>query len=177
MTKDELLTFYRDDILDDYYRQRNIDVIDEIVSNRKKRTSYWRSRLYQLQEALDNTNKRFVNASPEAVEILYQAITDPIKDEIKRIRYMLYPMSSSKDLDKIKAIDIRQILSKYNVKITNSYGNRLRFSIRKEKIPSCTAYLDQNTWWDYGTNQGGSVIDLVMAIEHCSFKEAVKKLC
>ncbi|MDR1583369.1 MAG: toprim domain-containing protein, partial [Prevotellaceae bacterium] len=31
-------------------------------------------------------------------------------------------------------------------------------------------------WYDFGTNEGGSIIDLVMKMENCSFLEAVNKL-
>lgn len=35
---------------------------------------------------------------------------------------------------------------------------------------------NKNVWYDHGTGEGGSVIDLVMKIEGCSFSEACKRL-
>ena len=35
---------------------------------------------------------------------------------------------------------------------------------------------NKNVWYDHGTGEGGSVLDLVMKIEGCSFSEACKRL-
>ena len=34
----------------------------------------------------------------------------------------------------------------------------------------------QNLWYDFGTREGGSIIDLVIKLENCAFHEAAAKL-
>lgn len=45
-----------------------------------------------------------------------------------------------------------------------------------EKQPSLTVYLDQNSWWCYSCNSGGSVIDFIMKQQNVDFLSAVKFL-
>lgn len=45
----------------------------------------------------------------------------------------------------------------------------------QEKAPSLTFYSD-NSWWCFGCNHGGSVIDLVMQAQGIDFKEACRTL-
>ena len=45
-----------------------------------------------------------------------------------------------------------------------------------EKNPSLTIYLDQNSWWCYSCNSGGSVIDFIMQQNSLNFLDAVKFL-
>lgn len=45
-----------------------------------------------------------------------------------------------------------------------------------EKTGSFTIYLSQNSWWCYGCQNGGSVVDFVMQQNGIDFLEAVKQL-
>ncbi len=45
-----------------------------------------------------------------------------------------------------------------------------------EKTGSFTVYLEQNSWWCYGCQKGGSVIDYVMQQNSVDFLTAVKQL-
>ena len=47
---------------------------------------------------------------------------------------------------------------------------------RTETAPSFKVDYNQNLWYDFGSGEGGSIIDLVMKLEHCNFREAVAKL-
>lgn len=49
---------------------------------------------------------------------------------------------------------------------------------RTEAIPSNSLFLykDKNRWHDFGTGQGGDVIDLAMALWNCDFSTACKRL-
>lgn len=47
---------------------------------------------------------------------------------------------------------------------------------RGDNNPSVSIDHNKNVWYDHGTGEGGSVIDLVMKIEGCSFSEACKRL-
>ena len=53
---------------------------------------------------------------------------------------------------------------------------RRTFSLRDEKTPSCHYYENENRWWDFGSDEGGDVIDLIMKLHDCNFIEACKYL-
>lgn len=48
--------------------------------------------------------------------------------------------------------------------------------LHEEKTPSFYVYLESNTYWCYGCNQGGDAIQLVRLLNKYSFKEAVHYL-
>lgn len=48
--------------------------------------------------------------------------------------------------------------------------------VHKEVNPSCMVYPESNSWHCFGCKAGGTVIDLVMAIEKVDFIEACNKL-
>ncbi|GHT36658.1 DNA primase [Bacteroidia bacterium] len=47
---------------------------------------------------------------------------------------------------------------------------------RKDSTASFKVDYNQNLWHDFGTNEGGSIIDLIMKMENCNFHEAASKL-
>lgn len=48
--------------------------------------------------------------------------------------------------------------------------------LRKEHTPSFKVDYVQNLWYDFGLGVGGSIIDLVMRLEKCDFRQAVRLL-
>ena len=48
--------------------------------------------------------------------------------------------------------------------------------LREERTPSFSVSYDKNLWHDFGTGEGGSIIDLVPRMEGCAEGEAVQKL-
>lgn len=78
----------------------------------------------------------------------------------------------SYDLDIIREIPLQNVLEDYGIKV-NRAGF---FSIRAESAPSAKLYETTNSWFDYGLNKGGGVIQLVMELNDCSKKEAIMKL-
>lgn len=48
--------------------------------------------------------------------------------------------------------------------------------LRSETQASFNVSLNKNLWYDFGLGEGGNVIDLVMAIQKCSLKEAFEFL-
>lgn len=81
------------------------------------------------------------------------------------------------DLNEIKKIPIEEVLSSYGIKCEQNFGNRKKFKLREERTPSAVLYVDQNTYYDYGDpSKSGTVIDLVMALDKCDIKTAIKKL-
>ncbi len=47
---------------------------------------------------------------------------------------------------------------------------------REDHNASLKVDYRQNIWYDFGTNEGGSIIDLVMKMSNCTFHEAVTRL-
>ena len=47
---------------------------------------------------------------------------------------------------------------------------------RAEKTPSFKINPVLNTWYDFGTGEGGTILDLIMKLENKDTKEAVKRL-
>jgi hypothetical protein len=47
---------------------------------------------------------------------------------------------------------------------------------RNDNNASFKVDYNKNVWHDFGTNEGGTMIDLVMKMENCSFREAAIKL-
>jgi len=75
-------------------------------------------------------------------------------------------------------ISIRQYLADRNIhpaKDRGYYG--LYYSpLREDSNPSFKVDYDKDLWYDFGANEGGSIVDLVMKLEHCSLAEAFQKL-
>ncbi|MDR2883290.1 MAG: toprim domain-containing protein [Alistipes sp.] len=56
-----------------------------------------------------------------------------------------------------------------------SYGMYLS-PLREESTPSFKVDYGQNLWYDFGTGEGGSIIDLVARMENCTVGEAIRRL-
>ncbi|KAA6310809.1 DNA primase, partial [termite gut metagenome] len=81
-------------------------------------------------------------------------------------------------MDTIKHISIKQYLQErgINPTIERGYYGMYCAPFRKDNHPSFKVDYHRNIWFDFGTNEGGSIIDLVMKMESCSLKEAAAKL-
>ena len=54
------------------------------------------------------------------------------------------------------------------------YGNAWFISpMRQEKTPSFKVHLSRNIWYDFGSGEGGNLIDLVMKLHNTSFRETI----
>lgn len=81
-------------------------------------------------------------------------------------------------LQKIKQISIRQYLADlgiYPAKDSSHYG-MYHSPFREDTNASMKVDYPKNLWIDYGTSEGGTLIDLVMKMEHCSIHEAISIL-
>lgn len=81
-------------------------------------------------------------------------------------------------LEDIKKISIREYLGQIGICPTKEnvrYG-MYHSPFREDRDASMKVDYNQNLWIDYGTGEGGSIIDLVSRIEKCSIGEAIKKL-
>jgi hypothetical protein len=81
-------------------------------------------------------------------------------------------------MDTIKHISIKQYLQErgINPTIERGYYGMYGSPFRKDNHPSFKVDYHRNIWFDFGTNEGGSIIDLVMRMEGYSLKEAAAKL-
>lgn len=77
-----------------------------------------------------------------------------------------------------KSISIKYYLNSvgiHPIKEYSSYGMYIS-PFRQENKPSLKVDYNKNLWYDFGINQGGSIIDLVMKINNFSLKEAYEHL-
>jgi DNA primase len=81
-------------------------------------------------------------------------------------------------MKKSNYISIRQYLANrgvYPTKDRGYYG--LYYSpLREDNDPSFKVDYGKELWYDFGANEGGSIVDLVMKLEHCSLAEAFQRL-
>jgi DNA primase len=77
-----------------------------------------------------------------------------------------------------KKIPITDILDKMGHSPKKQKGTDFWYlsPLRKEDTPSFKVDINQNLWYDHGSKQGGSVIDLVMNIKNYTVSEALNEL-
>ena len=83
-----------------------------------------------------------------------------------------------KDLSLIKRYSIVEYLEKKGirpVRRTPAYA-MYRSPLREETRPSFKVDTEKNLWIDYAEGRGGSIIDLYMRLEGCTFSEAICRL-
>ena len=81
-------------------------------------------------------------------------------------------------LQEIKQISIREYLSDlgiYPAKDHSRYG-MYNSPFREDHNASMKVDYPKNLWMDFGANEGGTLIDLVMRMENCSLHEAITRL-
>lgn len=81
-------------------------------------------------------------------------------------------------LQHIKQLSIRTYLSRRGIQPAQE-NTRCGFylsPLRAEHTPSFKVDYAQNLWYDHGTGEGGSIIDLVMRLENCDFTQALQSL-
>lgn len=82
------------------------------------------------------------------------------------------------DIQQIKQISIRDYLALRGIepKQQNTRYGLYLSPLREEHSPSFKVDYIQNLWYDFGLNEGGSIIDLVMRLERCDLTQAVRLL-
>ena len=82
------------------------------------------------------------------------------------------------DLQYIKAIPIADYLHACGIEPAKRYNGYALYHApyREDSNASLKVDFRQNLWHDYGTSQGGSIIDLVMKMRGCSAYEAMAHL-
>lgn len=75
----------------------------------------------------------------------------------------------------LKTIPIKDYLRSkgiYSAKEYSGYG-MYKSPYREERTASFKVDYNKNLWHDFGSEEGGSIIDLVMKIQNCSFIQAI----
>ncbi|MDX1902680.1 MAG: toprim domain-containing protein [Thermonemataceae bacterium] len=77
-----------------------------------------------------------------------------------------------------KAYNLVDILQAYGHQPKKQQGNKIHYlsPFRQEKTASFVVFTDTNKFCDFGNDNKGGALDLVMQFEQCSFIEAVQKL-
>jgi hypothetical protein len=78
----------------------------------------------------------------------------------------------------IKDISIKDYLAERNIHPAKVYGHygMYRCPFREDRNASFKVDYRKNLWNDFGTGEGGSIMDLVMKMENLSFHDAAKRL-
>ena len=82
------------------------------------------------------------------------------------------------NIEDLKHISIKDYLAKQGISPIKEYINYglYKSPFRDEKAASFKVDYRKNLWHDFGTGEGGSIIDLVMKMQQCNFIQAIEFL-
>ena len=82
------------------------------------------------------------------------------------------------DLDKIKAIPIENFMVNLGYSIKSITTSNIFFDspLRSEKTASFSVWKKNNLWKDFGSGEGGDIIELAQRIWNITFQEAIERL-
>lgn len=151
-----------------FYRQR-------IVEINRQQEKYYEDRICNLpwqerNEFKEESDKDFDEARKK------------IQSKIKTIMFNLSLLDeidgkTTKTMGGISEADINRAKE---ISITNfiqvDHSGFAKCPFHNETSASFKFYKDQNSWWCYSCNRGGSVVDFIMQQNHCDFLLAIKFL-
>lgn len=78
----------------------------------------------------------------------------------------------------LKQLSIKRYLAENGIYPAREYATYTLYKspFRNERKPSFKIDYKDNLWCDFGSDEGGSIIDLVMKMKQCSFTQAVRHL-
>lgn len=82
--------------------------------------------------------------------------------------------NNNNNIENLKALPIADYLHHIGINVPQR-GN-ICATWRGDSNPSVSINTTKNVWYDHGTGEGGSVLDLVMRVENCDFNEACRKV-
>ena len=80
---------------------------------------------------------------------------------------------NNNNIENLKAWPIAEYLHHIGINVPQ-HGN-ICATWRGDTNPSVSINTAKNVWYDHGTGEGGSVLDLIMRVENCDFSEACRK--
>mgnify|MGYP001560339277 CR=1 FL=1 len=127
---------------------------------------------------LPRTSYGLWNAIGDFKDSLYELIIDHLAngEDKKHWEELLSKIRNDKKLnvEKARCFPIEDLMKKYGIEVKRGFA-RSPF-MPEQRTGSLKIYPESNTWWDYASSQGSSVIDFVMKMDKCNFIDAVKKL-
>lgn len=146
--------------------------VDELLAEIEARHVYERTHKPKLVKDLADFSKSI----PEQTRVMARnRYLDYVKKEgIEHGNYI--KVENLNNLVDIKAYPIEKLLEHYGMKLGRISSQRLSCGcpLHNEKNASFVVYLNTNSWYCFGCNKGGSVIDFVMQMEKCDFTNAIK---
>lgn len=87
-------------------------------------------------------------------------------------------MVNDRDIEEAKSKSLLDYLSQCGAEPQKISGDTVSFlsPLREETKPSFTVYQSSNTWYDFGTGDGGDIISFVMKHNSLEFLDAVRHL-
>ena len=88
-------------------------------------------------------------------------------------------MSTNKlTFNEAKQIPITEFLAQQGVHPTNSSRHEYWYlsPFRHERTPSLKVDSNKNVWFDHGTGEGGTILDLCAKLHQCNLHEALERL-
>lgn len=160
--------------------QEKIQVHNEMIAELKAEVMVLSAQLDEIKE--------LSAGCPDNEDFLYDLTIEYLNKKIKELnrRIRTYQFrndalmgkeitSKSYDLEAIKQVPIEQIMP--SRPIFHS-PNREKYicPLHTEKTASFTVYKDTNSWYCWGCNSFGDVIDLYMRLNNCDFQTACGQL-
>ncbi len=147
-----------------------------------QKTKEEQKRLSEVKSMLDNLIRKWINEiTPYKRHVInkYKVWVVEIEQKIKRWEYLhirsLNKISNKDiDIDELK-VEVR-IEQFFNIKEKGHGKTMVCCPIHNDKTPSCAIYHDTNSYYCFGCNSGGSVIDLFIDRDGVSVKEAINCL-
>lgn len=142
------------------------------------RMRYLRNREQELQDRRRDYLKLKISAHPLS-KWLPQIYIDEIDKQLDKITKEKFFYKTKKshvdiDIEELKSrVRIPDLLALHGIQVVNKRFFKLR---QNERTASAHFDTDKNVWYDFGSGQGGSVIDLYMLINNSSLSDAIKTL-
>lgn len=107
----------------------------------------------------------------------YKKVCELALDILHSMKPKLEAIHSRVDVKQVKAsIDIVDVIGCHTKLRKQGKNFTGCCPIHSEEHPSLTVYPNNQSWYCFGCNRGGDVIDFIMALENLDFKQAVASL-
>lgn len=139
-----------------------------------------------LQSNLANLQTDYYQADHDDQRMLLSILIEQVEEKLlKKQKQEEWAKTSKKKgasqlipLEQVRDYPITAILDAHSIVRIKTGHNRERIICpgHNEKTASCVIYTDQNSFYCYSCNAGGSCIDMLALVDNCSSTEAIKKL-
>ena len=162
-------------------------VLRDYIKDLEKDLQLRNEAFLQVQVLEDQSQEAPIDLSDAVIkgvhDVLYRYPIEALETEISRAKHE-YTMSmaelgvlkepeSKYDFDKIKQYPIKEFISRFTT--INRKGQAI-CPIHREKTASLHIYEKTNSWFCFGCQKGGSIIDFMMELNQYSLKEALEDL-